>query len=287
MIWLSEASKKWQGVQTSQMSEDKIVIKLDFNSSRAHFLRAIQHQLDIVTLLIAGAQEVTEEQAQPQGFHNFSPAHGAELSHEKARSKAVAWLNAAFLRDSIEATDQFLGRCLSFCNAIQLARKGAANSEELDQVFRIAPQKHHKLHFPAKLDELARKYGVQPSFSEHVLSLNKLRTCLVHRLGKVSHLDTNEENRLVAKWITSRMILRGLHTGTWLELTTPGQGLEEEAMLEMHVVEHERAFDLGSNITLGPYDTFSTIFTLWRFGLACSAEVEQFAHKCGLPVGRI
>lgn len=269
------------------MSQDKLVIDLNFESSRGHFLRAIQHQLDVVTVLLAGAGRVTAEESECRGFHNFRPAHGAELTHEEARSKAIGWLNTSFLRDTIEATDQFLGRCLSFCFAIQVARKGKATEVELDEIVRLAPQRHHKLHFPAKLQELERKYAVTPNFSEHVLSLNKLRTCLVHRLGKVSHLDINEEDRLVAKWVSSKMVLRGLKTGTELVLTEPGQGLEEESMLEMHIVQHEKAFQLGANIALEPYDTFSTIFTLWRFGLACSEVVEQFALKSGVPVRKI
>lgn len=268
------------------MSEAKTVIQLDFVRSRSLFLRAIQHQLDIVTLLIAGAQRVTAEEAEPQGFHNFSPAHGEELSHEEAREKALEWLNNSFLRDSIEATDQFLGRCLSFCNAIQVAGKGVISNEIWDNVTRIAPHKHHKLHFPVKLTELENKYGVQPSFSEHVLSLNKVRTCLVHRMGKVTALDTNDNDRLVAKWVTSKMVLRGLETGTQLILTEPGQSLNEEAMLEMHIVQHERAFNIGDTISLTPYETFSTIFTLWRFGLACAEAIEQLAIKSGIPVDK-
>lgn len=268
------------------MSEEKLLINLDFDSSRGHFLRAIQHHLDIVTLLISGAERAAAHDAQPQGFHNFSPAHGAELSHEEARNRGLLWLNASFLRDSMEATDQFLGRCLSFCNAIRIAGKGSANADELDDMLRLGPQRHHKLHFPAKLEQLERKYGVRPAFSEHVLSLNKVRTCLVHRLGRVSELDINRENHLVAKWVTSQMVLRGLETGRQLVLTEPGQGLEEEAVLEMHFIEHERVFDIGTDITLEKYDIFSTIFTLWRFGLACAEAVEQFTREAGVAVRR-
>jgi hypothetical protein len=268
------------------MSDSKIVINLDFNSSRGHFLRAIQHQLDIVTLLISGAQRVTAEECEPQGFHNFMPAHGAKLPLEDARKNASEWLNTSFLRDSVEATDQFLGRCLSFCAAIELAGKGGASMEALHHVISVAPQKHHKLHFPAKVAELENKYGVRPTFVEHVLSLNKVRTCLVHRMGKVTKLDADENGRLVAKWVTSRMVLRGLETGTQLVLTESGQGLNEQSMLEVHIVEHEKVFNLGENVSLAPYDIFSTIFTLWRFGLACSEAIEQLATRSGLPVSK-
>lgn len=266
------------------MDDSKTVINLDFNNTRGHFLRAIQHQLDIATLLISGAQRVTAEEAEPQGVHNFSPAHGTKLSHEDARTQALAWINTSFLRDSIEVTDQFLGKCLSFCATIELASKGNVTLEALDNVVRLAPLKYHKLHFPTKFEELAKKYGVRPSFSDEVLSLNKLRTCLVHRSGKITHLDINNGDRLKARWVTSKMVLRGLETGVRLVLTEPGQGLNEESMLEMHIVEHEKAFNLGENISLEPYDTFSTIFTLWRFGLACNEAIEQYAIQSGVPV---
>ncbi len=77
-------------------------------------MRAIQYQLDIATLLLAGSENVTEDECYPKGFHNFIPAHGSQLSFQDARNEAVSWLNTSFLRDTIEATDQFLGRCLSF-----------------------------------------------------------------------------------------------------------------------------------------------------------------------------
>lgn len=266
------------------MSEETLVIDLNFDSSRGHFLRAIQHQLDVINVLHAGVRNVTAEESEPSGFHNFSPAHGAQLSHDEAKIAAMNWLNTCFLRDAIEATDQFLGRCLSFCFAITMARKGKATAAELDEMVRLAPQRHNKLHFPAKLQTLEEKYGVKPLFSEQVRSLNKLRTCLVHRLGRVSHLDTNQNEILVAKWVSSKMVLRGLQTGTELVLTEAGQGLEEESMLEMHIVEHEKAFQLGTSIVLEPYDTYSTIFTLWRFGLACSESIENYAHLSGVPV---
>jgi hypothetical protein len=268
------------------MSDSKIVIDLNFDNSRGHFFREIQHQLDIVTLLIAGALSVTKDQAQPMGFHNFSPAHGAELPHEEARNKALEWLNSNFLCDAIEATDQFLGRCLSFCAVIDQAGKGVVNMEALDHLIKVLPLKHHKLHFPAKIATLKNKYGIQPNFSEHVLSLNKIRTCIVHRIGRVSKLDSDDNGHLVAKWMTSQMVLRGLETGTQLILTGSGQGLNEESMLEMHIVEHEKVFQLGEKISLSTYDIYSTIFTLWRFGLACSEAIEQLAIKSGVLVNK-
>lgn len=269
------------------MSEEKLVIDLNFESSRGHFLRAIQHQLDVVTLLLAGIEGVTAEQCEPRGFHHFSPASGAQLPHDEAKIRAVRWLNASFLRDAIEATDQFLGRCLSFCFAIQVAGRGQATPHDLDDMVRLAPHRHHKLHFPVKLQELERKYAVKPEFSEHVLSLNKLRTCLVHRSGRVSQLDANHDDGLVAKWVSSKMVLRGLETGAELVLTKPGPGLDEPSQLEMHIVQHEKTFQLGADVELEPYDIFSTIFTLWRFGLACSEAVEQFAIKSGVPVRKV
>jgi hypothetical protein len=265
---------------------DKPTVNFDFNRSRGEFLRAIQHQLDVVTFLITGAQKVVAEELEPQGFHHFSPAYGAKLPYEVAKEKAFLWLNTSFLRDSIEATDQFLGRCLSFCAAISYVRDGVIKADVLDHLVNVLPHKHNKLHFPAKIAELERKYGVRPHLAAHVLSLNRVRTCLVHRLGRVTKLDADEQGHLVAKWLTSQFVLRGLETGTQIVLTEPGQGLDEKSMLEMHIVEYEKGFTLGEEIALSPYDVFSTIFTLWRFGLYCADAIEGLASSAGVRVVR-
>jgi len=265
---------------------DRLTVHLDFNSSQGEFRRTLQHQLNVVTLLTVGARKVSAEEIEPQGFHNFSPAYNARLSEDLARAKAFEWLNSSFLRDSIEATDQFLGRCLSFCAAIDLSTKGLTPAELVEQLESVIPKKHQKLHFPAKIRELREKYRVQPQLAEHVLSLNRVRTCLVHRLGKVTEADTDDQGRLVAKWLSSQMVLRGLETGTQLVITQPGPGLNEKSKLEMHIVEHERIFRLGEHVALAPYDIFSTIFTLWRFGLHCADSIQAFAESAGIRILR-
>jgi hypothetical protein len=83
------------------------------------------------------------------------------------------------------------------------------------------------------------------------------------------------------------MILRGVETGIQIVLTEPFHVLNEDSMLEMHIVEHEKVFCLGEKIVLSPYDVFSTIFTLWRFGLYCADAIEEFAIRAGVRVARL
>ena len=83
------------------------------------------------------------------------------------------------------------------------------------------------------------------------------------------------------------MILRGLETGVELVLTEPYQGLNEPSTFQMHIVEHQKIFPLGSEIQLDSYDIYSTIFTLWRFGLACGEALNQFAFESGIQIGKV
>jgi len=266
---------------------EAIKIDLNFEALRGKYFQKLQQQLDVISLLIGGARAVTLDQVnEAKGFQNFSPSANTVFDHETARRKALEWLQGALVRDCIEATGLFLDECLTTCAVLELSKKGVANIIELKHVFEKLPIQHHKIHFPEKIATLNRKHGIAPAHTEFVISLNKLRACLVHRLGEVSHLDANENGILVGRWLSSKLVLRGLETGTELVLTGPGGGLDEESHLEMHIIEHTRSFKIGEVIDLSDYEMFSTIFTLWQFGVSCVEKLEAYAKELGLTVNQ-
>ena len=118
------------------MPTETLQIHLNLAAMSGTFMRALQRQLDIVKLLDVGATFVTPEQiAQQQDFASFTPANGAQLDHEEARTAAKDWLLRGFLRDSIEATGLFLDECLHACLILQLASKGpVAKAGDLNKV---------------------------------------------------------------------------------------------------------------------------------------------------------
>lgn len=250
---------------------------------QATFFRRLQHQLDVTKLLQVGCQQVSAAQvAEQREFGTFVPANGAQLKHEDAKAEAQDWLLRGFLRDAIEGTGLFLDECLQICEVMQVGAKGSAKDAELHRLFHELPRTNHHLHLPKKLEKLERKFGIATRFNANILSLNKARTCVVHRLGTVSALDVDETGALKLTFQHAKFVARGQDTGLELVIDRPGIVTTEDSMLELHFVENERTFQLGERVRLQAHELYDTIITLWRFGMATAQALEANGRSIGL-----
>jgi len=265
------------------MSADSQHIHLNLAAPRASFFRKLQHLLDVLRVLEVGVASVTQDQvAEATQFMSFQPANGSQLNHDDAKNAAQDWLLSAFLRDAIEATGLFLDECLLVCAFIELANKSNVQSTEVNQLLNVLPLKFHKLHFPEKLAKLTRDFGIQSPWSEHILSLNKIRTCVVHRLGLISQQDVDENNELVVTWRAIHLVAREVDSGKELILDRPGLLIEAESMVEMRFADHVRRFALGERVQLTHFELYSLIVTLWTFGMTCAEGIENFRKEKAL-----
>jgi hypothetical protein len=265
------------------MPTDTLNIHIDLSALQATFFRRLQHQLDVTKVLQVGCEQVTAEQVAEYGeFGTFVPANGAQLKHDDAKAEAQDWLLRGFLRDTIEGAGLFLDECLQVCEVLPMAAKGTANAAELHRVLHELPRSNHKLHFPQKLEKLERQFGIATRFNANVLSLNKARTCVVHRLGAVSPLDVDDTGVLKITFQHARFVARGQETGQELVLDRPGIVTTEESMLELHFVDNERQFKIGDRVRLQAHELYDTIITLWRFGLAAAQEIEAYGKSLGI-----
>ena len=265
------------------MQPDPLHIHINLAALQATFFRRLQHQLDVTKVLQVGCELVTVEQVAEQGeFGSFVPANGAQLKHDEAKAEAQDWLLRGFLRDAIEGAGLFLDECLQVCEVLPLAAKGSAKAGELHRVFNDLPRTNHKLHFPQKIERLERQFGIVNPFNTNVLSLNKARTCVVHRLGVVSALDADDTGVLQITFQHAKFIARGQETGQELVIDRPGVVTTEESMLELHFVDSEREFKIGERVRLQAHELYDTIITLWRFGLAAAQAIEVYGKSLGI-----
>lgn len=264
------------------MSSNPLHIHVDLLALQENFFRRLQHQLDVIKVLQVGCEHVTLEQVEnQQEFGRFVPAHGAELQHEEAKAEAQNWLLRGFLRDAIEGTGLFLDECLQVCEVLSVSAIGIATQTELHQLFHDRPRSNHRLHLPQKLEKLERQFGIATRFNGNVLSLNKARTCVVHRLGVVSPPDVDETGTLKITFQHTQFVACGQDTGQELILG-PGVVTTEDSMLQLHFVENERSFQLGERVQLQPNELYDTIVTLWRFGLTVSQSIETYVNSLGI-----
>ncbi len=265
------------------MPPDPLHIHIDLSALQATFFRRLQHQLDVIKVLQVGCERVTAEQvAGQEEFGRFVPANGAQLPHETAKAEAQDWLLRGFLRDAIEGTGLFVDECLQICEVMPIVVKGTAKEAELHRLIHDLPRINHRLHLPQKLEKLDRQFGITTRFNENVLSLNKARTCVVHRLGNVSPLDIDDTGVLKISFQHAKFVARGQDTGQELVIDRPGIVTTEESMLELHFVNNERSFRLGERVRLHAHELYDTIITLWRFGLTTAQEIEAYGKALGI-----
>lgn len=265
------------------MSPNTFNIHINLVGLQATFFRRLQHQLDIIKLLQVGCEHVTARQvADQRGFGTFVPANGAQLTHGEAKFEAQAWLLRGFLRDAIEGAGLFLDECLQVCELLPLAAEGFAKKAELNHIFNNIPLINHKLHFPKKLNKLERQFGIASRFNANVLSLNKARSCVVHRLGVVSILDVDDNDVLKINFQHAKFVARGLESGQEVILDRPDIVTTEDSMLELHFVDHERQFMIGDKVQLQAHELYDMIITLWRFGLDVAQTIEAYGKSLGI-----
>lgn len=265
------------------MSPDPLHIHFDLSALQAVFFRRLQHQLDVTKVLQVGCEQVTAEQiAGQEEFGRFVPANGAQLRHEDAKAEAQDWLLRGFLRDAIEGAGLFLDECLQVCKLMQIAAKGVTETAELHRLLHQLPRANHRLHLPQKLEKLERRFGITTRFNGHVLSLNKARTCVVHRLGIVSPLDVDETGVMKIKFQHAKFVARGQETGQELVIDRPGIVTTEESMLELHFVDNECCFRQGERVRLQAHELYDTIITLWRFGITVAQAIEGYGKALGI-----
>lgn len=265
------------------MQPDTLHVQINLLAMQATFFRTLQRQLDVIKVLQVGCLTVTAEQVVAErAFGEFTPADGAQLPHDIAKQEAQAWLLRGFLRDSIEATGLFLDECLFVCAFYEMAARGGAKGAEMNHLLHAVPKRLHRLHFPEKIATLDRDYGVGTRFNDQVLSLNRARTCVVHRLAQVSNLDVGEEGALDVTFHAMQIVARGRSTGTTQLIDRPDIVVAEESTLEMHFVDQTKSFKVGERINLDSADLYNMIITLWRFGMAMAQSVEAYGRSKGL-----
>lgn len=265
------------------MATAQLHLHINLLALQATFFRRLQHQLDVTKVLQVGCEIVTPEQVEAQReFGSFTPANGAQLTHEAARLEAQDWLLRGFLRDAIEATGLFLDECLQVCSLMQVAAQPTARGVDVNRILHDEARANHRLYLPQKLEKLQRAYGVTTRFDSNVLSLNKARTCLVHRLGTVSQLDVDNTGVLIVTFQHAKIVARGKETGQELVLDRAGLVVTEDSVVELQFVDSQRTFQLGAHLRLQAHELYDTIITLWRFGLATAQAVETYGRSIGL-----
>ena len=123
-----------------------------------------------------------------------------------AVAEAQRWYLCTAFRDAIELLNVFLDQGRLLCALFPSAAQGKIKADDYNRIVGKEARQFHRLGLPDKLKKLRQDFGVASELEGHVLSINTVRNCLVHRLGIVADQDVDANGELVLLWRTSDLV---------------------------------------------------------------------------------
>lgn len=155
-------------------------------------------------------------------------------------------------------------------------------STDWNEVLVAGQNRFHRLGLPDKLATLEKDFavGIDQSLSQHVLSANVARNCLVHRNGQVGARDLNAESELRVTWRRMAAYLKdedGLHELVY------GEPTKKEAWMVIKFEDTAKTFSPGEMVNFSPTEFVEICWMLFMYGVA----VTETVSKRGLALGFI
>jgi hypothetical protein len=174
-------------------------IKVDFAALQEIAVKGVRRTAVFLGLGINAAADPGVRQYQLSGAAQFRfiPNDVDEKTLTHFKEEFSRWIVACGFRELIETFSVFLDEVHRSCLIIRAANERMVIDSivPLDRRFR---RHRHGLH--GKLDDLRGTFGVEMSEPSFLLSLNKARNCLVHRLGIVSREDCSNGDQITVVW---------------------------------------------------------------------------------------
>lgn len=125
------------------------------------------------------------------------------------RARSKNWLVENALTASITITALVLDQSYAIERLIHTPDCQALSDGDIDLKLSEQEKVAHGLPLPIKMNHLANN-GVDPLFSQHVRSINRLRNCLAHRDGVVGSADVGKTDVLTLRLRSVRIMKRSV-----------------------------------------------------------------------------
>lgn len=263
-------------------SRAQVSINVNLVAIQDNFRVQLQHLLDVL-LLTFSANETVSQQAYDNYsfFMSFSPAANRKFDFDTAKSEAENWLVRSLMRDTIDFTSVFLENCRVSCALFRLSGNTQLTQHDIDKIFNEEKKAFHNKGFPAKLLELSDEFGVRSEFEVHVRSLNRVRNCLVHRLGIVESKDVNDSGSLILKLRTIQIVAKS-PDGKQEKVISSPEAVEGGWTVSIRFCDDERRFKPGDKIKLTYRELYDSIVTLTVFANTLVQSIDEYSNKLGI-----
>lgn len=258
--------------------------KLTVNSLAAQANLQIQLQLllDILKASLAGLEQVDSKIYDDfTQFFTLDIASNKKLDHAAAIREAKRWLLSGAFREAIEITNIFLDECWMIFSFYKLYPKGVIQVADKDRVL-DSKKSFHKLPLNQKLSKLSTTFGINIELEKHILSINAVRNCLVHRLGTVGKKDIEIDGAALTVYWRSPDILVHFPSGTEQIVDISGQCFERGTGLGVVIGDQEKSFVEGQQVEFTHREITRTFSTIFAFSTSVMNSINQYGISTGI-----
>ena len=186
---------------------------------------------------------------------------------EVKKKKYKNWLIKRGFEDLVKGIEYSLREAYLYVSIFSKSTE-LRTGEDFNQAFTKIRKQALRMHIPNIMEKIESHLAKPWSYKKQILSINKGRTCLVHRGGLVTEKDMNDETgkTLKLEWVKQTLFYE--KDGKEIEIIgkTVIDGGTEGTQIKFRREDNTISFKQGETIALNYKQFNEFIFTCYHFG---------------------
>lgn len=259
-------------------------LAVNLSAIQGKFNAALQKLLDRYTASTAALPLVDHAiySGFAPAFVRVLPAQNKRLTRDEAVAEAEQWHLRAVIRDAIELTNLFLEECHLVSALFGVTHDGKLRSEDYNRIIDKEQKQFHRFGLPDKFKKMRKDFGISVDLEPHVLSINRARNCLVHRMGIVTEMDVDGNDELAILWRRFEIVARSPDKSEQFVIDSPGMEVQGGWEVNSQIKDRRKNFSLGERLQFSYREIADTIFSLIAFSTTMVQAVEQYGRSVGI-----
>ncbi len=261
-------------------------VMIDFDKLADIGLKGVRRAAVFMGLGLNAASDPSFKSYQLSSIQNVQTKIHMELIHSNVSDDTLrhfktefgVWIIANGLREVTERFAVFLDGIHHVCQLIACSKQKLepTAAQKLDLTFRQKGIEY-------KLRKLDSRFSVKPRYPDYVVSINKARNCLTHRLGKVGSEDCDQRVALEVKWTALDFQIE-LESGKILSGNKAlGVVLPEAGTVQLKFVERSKLFPIGTFIRFEMHELAEICNFMLDSIRGVAGTAVQYASSVGVP----
>jgi hypothetical protein len=262
-----------------------LTIRINVDGLRGQLARALQRTILLTAAGLQGLDRLNPDFLElPVSFTMTLDPH-MKWTKEELQKNYSEWILSNGFRDAIESIGALLEEAHRVLSVWDLASTHDGpmrlSGEQWNERVVSAGEKFHALGIPHKLDHLRTTHDLtlDDRLSQHVLSINRARNCLVHRNGIITRRDVAEAGDLVVSWRKLSYLVQDEDGEKPLQI---GQQIEKDAVVCIRHDEESKSFTLGQAINFTAPEFSEICWSLFLFGEDLVKKMNALGVRRGI-----